>query len=239
MSNALRHHERREGAAHLHRALGPGHGQPRAGAGRVHQLVLHQACISRHDRSSSCGSTCTATRPSPSFATVFLAMNVSGIMIVRACCPRRRRACCPRRAWSTRSTCTRRTSYRSGVMSFVTNQFAAVPSLHIGYALFAVAGRLPAHARTAWRARWRLVYPVVVLAGHHRHRQPLPARRRGRRRSCSASPSSANFGVAPRGRARAIAVPTRARRRSTRGVSLKDSYTDGVRRAVVPLAGRS
>ena len=36
----------------------------------------------------------------------------------------------------------------------------------------------------------------------------------------------------------AIAVSTRHVERSPRGVSLKDSYTDGVRQAVVPLAGR-
>ena len=53
-------------------------------------------------------------------------------------------------------------SYRSGVMSFVTNQFAALPSLHIGYALFLT---LAIYLLTTNRLARVLaaVYPVVVL----------------------------------------------------------------------------
>ena len=54
------------------------------------------------------------------------------------------------------------TSYRSGVMSFVTNQYAALPSLHIGYALFLT---LAIYLLTTNRLARVLaaVYPVVVL----------------------------------------------------------------------------
>ena len=55
------------------------------------------------------------------------------------------------------------TNYRSGVLSMVTDQYAAFPSLHIGYALFLsiavwlLTGNRSARALAA-------VYPVVVLA---------------------------------------------------------------------------
>ena len=71
-------------------------------------------------------------------------------------------------------------NYRSGVLSFVTDQYAALPSLHIGYALFL---SLAVFLLTTNRLARVLaaVYPVVVLAAILDHRQPLPARR-GRRR---------------------------------------------------------
>lgn len=54
------------------------------------------------------------------------------------------------------------TSYRSGIMSFVTNQYAALPSLHIGYALFlSTAVYLLTKNRLA--RILAAVYPVVVL----------------------------------------------------------------------------
>jgi PAP2 superfamily len=53
-------------------------------------------------------------------------------------------------------------SYRSGVLAFVTNQYAALPSLHIGYAVFLT---LAVFLLTANRLARVLaaVYPVVVL----------------------------------------------------------------------------
>ncbi len=54
-------------------------------------------------------------------------------------------------------------NYHTGVMSFVTNQYAALPSLHIGYALFL---SLAVWLLTTNRAARVLaaVYPVLVLA---------------------------------------------------------------------------
>jgi hypothetical protein len=55
------------------------------------------------------------------------------------------------------------TNYRSGVLSFVTDQYAALPSLHIGYALFL---SLAIFLLTTNRLARVLaaVYPVVVFA---------------------------------------------------------------------------
>jgi hypothetical protein len=54
-------------------------------------------------------------------------------------------------------------NYHSGILSFVTDQYAAMPSLHIGYALFA---SLSIYLLTTNRLARVLavVYPVVVLA---------------------------------------------------------------------------
>lgn len=54
-------------------------------------------------------------------------------------------------------------SYHSGILSFVTDQYAALPSLHIGYALFVSLG---IYLLTTNRLARVLagVYPVVVLA---------------------------------------------------------------------------
>jgi len=55
------------------------------------------------------------------------------------------------------------TNYRSGILSFVTDQYAALPSLHIGYALFlSLAIFLLTKNRLA--RVLAAVYPVVVLA---------------------------------------------------------------------------
>lgn len=56
-----------------------------------------------------------------------------------------------------------RSNYRSGVLSFVTNPYAALPSLHIGYSLFVT---LAVFLLTGNRLARVLaaVYPLVVLA---------------------------------------------------------------------------
>lgn len=62
-------------------------------------------------------------------------------------------------------------SFNSGTMQSVSNQFAAMPSLHFAWALFCACALLP---RVQWRpARWALVaYPVltvvaIVITGNH------------------------------------------------------------------------
>jgi len=54
-------------------------------------------------------------------------------------------------------------NYHSGVMSFVTNQYAALPSLHIGYALFLCLAVCLLTSNRLARVL-AAVYPVVVLA---------------------------------------------------------------------------
>jgi len=54
-------------------------------------------------------------------------------------------------------------NYHSGILSFVTDQYAAMPSLHIGYALFVSLGIYLLTSNRLARAL-AIVYPVVVLA---------------------------------------------------------------------------
>ena len=99
------------------------------------------------------------------------------------------------------------TSYRSGVLSFVTNQYAALPSLHIGYALFL---SLTVYLLTANRlARaLALVYPFVVLSaiiitGNHYVLDAVAGA------AVLAVSFAANWGIAPQAVPEAIAVSTR------------------------------
>jgi hypothetical protein len=54
------------------------------------------------------------------------------------------------------------TNYQSGGLRFVTNPFAAMPSLHFGYAVFVSAGLLLL-VRSRWTRLIAYLYPVVVL----------------------------------------------------------------------------
>jgi hypothetical protein len=54
------------------------------------------------------------------------------------------------------------TNYQSGGMRFVTNPFAAMPSLHFGYAIFVSVGLLLL-VRSRWVRLAAYLYPVVVL----------------------------------------------------------------------------
>ena len=54
-------------------------------------------------------------------------------------------------------------NYHSGILSFVTDQYAAMPSLHIGYALFVSLGIYLLTTNRLARVL-AAVYPVVVLA---------------------------------------------------------------------------
>ena len=75
-------------------------------------------------------------------------------------------------------------------MESLSNQYAAMPSLHVGWAVW-VAACLGAHARSRLVRRWAWTYPVVMALGDG-HRQPLPARRgrrdRMRRARCADRP---------------------------------------------------
>ncbi len=55
-------------------------------------------------------------------------------------------------------------NYRSGILSIVTNQYAAFPSLHIGYALFSTLAVCLLTRNRLARAL-AVVYPFIVLAG--------------------------------------------------------------------------
>ena len=73
-------------------------------------------------------------------------------------------------------------SYNSPVAKAVANPFAAMPSLHFGWALWCGMVLLDVDHGTGSRARWRVIYPFLTLTGHRRHGQPLlPRRRRWRR----------------------------------------------------------
>jgi hypothetical protein len=63
------------------------------------------------------------------------------------------------------------TSYRSGVLAFVTNQYAALPSLHIGYAVFLslaifllTTNRL---ARVLAAVYPFIVFAAIIITGNH------------------------------------------------------------------------
>ena len=66
-----------------------------------------------------------------------------------------------------------------GLVSSLYNPYAAVPSMHVGYALIVAAGLLR-HGRRLARPRDRSALPAVRVARHRRHRQPLLPRRRRR-----------------------------------------------------------
>ena len=97
-------------------------------------------------------------------------------------------------------------NYRSGVLSFVTDQYAALPSLHIGYALFL---SLAIFLLTTNRLARVLatVYPVVVLAaiiitGNHYLLDAVAGA------VVLAVAFAANYGIAPQTAPEAIRVYT-------------------------------
>lgn len=98
-------------------------------------------------------------------------------------------------------------NYRSGVLSFVTDQYAALPSLHIGYALFlSLAIFLLTKNRLA--RVLAAVYPVVVLAaiiitGNHFLLDAVAGA------VVLAVAFVANYGIAPQAAPEAIRVYTR------------------------------
>jgi hypothetical protein len=99
------------------------------------------------------------------------------------------------------------TSYRSGVLSFVTNQYAALPSLHIGYALFL---SLTVYLLTSNRlARvLAIIYPLIVLSaiiitGNHYVLDAIAGA------VVLGVAFAANWGIAPQAVPEAIEVSTR------------------------------
>jgi membrane-associated phospholipid phosphatase len=98
-------------------------------------------------------------------------------------------------------------NYHSGVLSFVTDQYAALPSLHIGYALFL---SLAVFLLTTNRLARVLaaVYPVIVLAailitGNHYLLDAVAGA------VVLAVAFVANYGIAPQSVPEAIMVYTR------------------------------
>ena len=100
-------------------------------------------------------------------------------------------------------------NYHTGVMSFVTNQYAALPSLHIGYALFlSLAVWLLTTNRLA--RVLAAVYPVLVLAaiiitGNHYVLDAAAGV------VVLAIAFAVNYGIAPQSVPQAITVSTRDR----------------------------
>jgi hypothetical protein len=74
-----------------------------------------------------------------------------------------------------------------GLVSSLYNPYAAVPSMHLGYALIIAARLVLLRSPPARAGAWSAL-PAVRAARGRRHRQPLPLRRRhrrsGRRRRC-------------------------------------------------------
>jgi membrane-associated phospholipid phosphatase len=98
-------------------------------------------------------------------------------------------------------------NYHSGILSFVTDQYAALPSLHIGYALFL---SLAVFLLTTNRLARVLaaVYPVIVLAailitGNHYLLDAVAGA------AVLAVAFVANYGIAPQTVPEAIMVYTR------------------------------
>ena len=96
------------------------------------------------------------------FRNVFLTMNVLGITIF-AMLPVAPPRLVPTSGVVDTLYLYSSSNYRSGAMSFVTNQFAALPSLHIGYALFLTLAIWVLTTNRLARAL-AAVYPVLVLA---------------------------------------------------------------------------
>ncbi len=72
-------------------------------------------------------------------------------------------------------------TFDSGTMKSISNQYAAMPSLHVAWSLWCAFALIP-----RLRRRWAKVLARALPGGddvrHRGHRQPLPARRRRRRR---------------------------------------------------------
>ena len=99
------------------------------------------------------------------------------------------------------------TNYRSGIMSFVTDQYAALPSLHIGYALFLslaiyllTINRL---ARVLAALYPVLVFAAIIITGNHYVLDVAAGV------AVLAVSFAANWGIAPQAVPEAIAVYTR------------------------------
>ena len=69
--------------------------------------------------------------------------------------------------------------YQAPVLGSMSNEYAAMPSLHVGWALL-IAVVLIAACRTRWRWLW-LLHPLATLVRRRQHGQPLLARRDRRR----------------------------------------------------------
>ncbi|GAA3494496.1 hypothetical protein GCM10019016_015960 [Streptomyces prasinosporus] len=78
-------------------------------------------------------------------------------------------------------------SMASGDLKNVSNQYAAMPSMHIGWSLWCGL-TLFALATCPWARVLGLLYPAAHPGGDRRHRQPLLAGRG--RAACCASPSA-------------------------------------------------
>lgn len=101
------------------------------------------------------------------------------------------------------------TNYRSGVLSFVTDQYAAFPSLHIGYALFLTlavclltTNRL---ARTLAAVYPLFVFAAIIITGNHYILDIVAGA------AVLGVSFAANYGLAPQGAPQAIAVLARTR----------------------------
>ena len=77
-------------------------------------------------------------------------------------------------------------SFNTSAMAEISNQYAAMPSLHIGWSTWCAIAMWPL-MRRRWQRIAVLLYPLAHAALHRRHREPLLARRRRRAASCSAS----------------------------------------------------
>ena len=101
------------------------------------------------------------------------------------------------------------TNYRSGVLSFVTDQYAAFPSLHIGYALFLTlavclltTNRL---ARVLAAVYPLFVFAAIIVTGNHYILDVVAGV------VVLGVSFAANYGLAPQGAPEAIAVFARDR----------------------------
>ena len=108
------------------------------------------------------------------------------------------------------------TNYRSGILAFVTDQYAAFPSLHIGYALLRLARRLPADhqpPRACWLPCIQYVIAAIIITGNHYVLDVVAG-------AVVLSVAFAmNYGVARQAVPQAIAISTRETDERTRGVS--------------------
>ena len=169
----------REGPRHVLRAGAAAGAARRRLADRHRQLALRQHPLRDHDDVPR------LALPVPQRALPVRPQHVPGRDgdrpdRLRACSRRRRRGCSPARASPTRSPPTPPSTRTRNAVSLLVNKYAAVPSMHIGFALMIAGTAVAVVANRAGRVALGAL-SAARLRRRGRHREPLLARRRAGR----------------------------------------------------------
>ena len=103
-------------------------------------------------------------------------------------------------------------SFNSGAVKKISNQYAAMPSVHCAWALWCACALVP-RLRHLWAKVLAALYPVMTVVGDRHHREPLLPRRGRRLRRSSASATSAPGCSPASGRGRPVVDPAPPGRR--------------------------